>query len=86
MGQARLQRHESNFLEDEAGVGRVLKCYERTGVRTWDRWRKIFFECLNSKHGCGRDGHKMAEAVYTTTSLHEWYYQELRKFLSLVNL
>lgn len=41
MGQARLQRHESDFLEDEAGIGRVLECYERTGVRTWDRWRKI---------------------------------------------
>jgi len=30
----------------------------------------------------GETGHKMAEAVYITTSLHKWYYQELRKFLS----
>jgi hypothetical protein len=73
MGQARLQRHESDFLEDKVVEGRVLERYEQTGVRTWNRWGKISLNVSIISMEARWTGMEMAEAVYTTASLHEWY-------------
>ena len=37
MGQAWLQGHESDLLEDKVGQGRVLQCYECVGMRFLSR-------------------------------------------------
>ena len=44
MGQARLQRHQPNLLEDEVGEGRVLERYCQLGVNR-SEWM------ITSRHG-----------------------------------
>ena len=73
MGEAWIQRHKPNILEDEAGEGRIFERYERACVR-WIAYRidlggkRDFLDCLNSIGEW-----RWAEAVYTTALLHEWY-------------
>ncbi len=56
MGQARLQRHEPDLLEDEARVGGVLERHKRAGVRTWDRRRKISLDVSIASMDARRTG------------------------------
>jgi len=62
MGQARLQRHESDLLEDEAREGRVLERHGRVGLELRRAWRrdtaseKVVRCTLDSMHGIGAQG------------------------------
>ena len=50
MGEAWLQRHESYFLEDKVGKGRVLECHERVGLIYGKEESRFWVECTTD-HG-----------------------------------